>query len=178
MGVAAQVRRFAGTPADSPVLSPLVVSPDADSTAALEPRIPRLLQDRAAGMVIAAFFAVHRELGFGFAESVYQRALVLELAARALRFEQDVAVNVLYKGTKVGHHRLGLVVEGRLLVEVTTGPRLDLARERELTHLLRASACPAGLLLHFGPAAAFRHAERDGAEIPSYLPGQRAARPS
>ena len=129
-------------------------------------------------MVLAAFFAVHRELGYGFADSVYHRALVLELAARALVFEQDVVVSVFYKGTKVGHHRVPLLVEGRVVVEVCTGARLDGQTERNLCHMLRASACEAGLLLHFGQAATFRHTERGGVTVPPYIPRPGSTGPS
>ena len=93
----------------SPLAAPLLATPGGMPGV----RIPRVLQDRVTGIIIASFFAVHRELGHGFLEAVYQRALALEFAQRGLRFDQEAALGVFYKGTKVGHHRAPFVVESR-----------------------------------------------------------------
>jgi PD-(D/E)XK nuclease superfamily len=59
------------------------------------PRGPAtLLQDRATAATLSAFYTVHRELGSGFVQGVYQRAMALELAQRSLGVEQDVPLNV------------------------------------------------------------------------------------
>jgi GxxExxY protein len=124
------------------------------------PRSPRILQDRTVASVLAAFFAVHRELGGGFLPGVYHRALVLELLQRGIAFEQDVGLSVFYKGTKVGQYRAPVLVEGRVVVDLRAVARIELADEKELSNCLRASGCEAGLLLNFGIAASFRHVER------------------
>ncbi len=124
------------------------------------PRSPRVLQDRAVASVLAAFFAVHRELGGGFLAGVYHRALALELLQRGISFEQDVGLSVFYKGTKVGQYRAPVLVEGRVVVDLRAAPRIESADEKELSNCLRASGCEAGLLLNFGVAASFRHVER------------------
>ena len=155
----------------TPLVVPAAVPPDALPHA----RIPRMLQDRVVGIVVAAFFAVHRELGHGFSESVYQRALALEFSSRGLHVEQEAAVTVFYKGTRVGQHRVPFIVEGRVLVDLRTSLRLDPLDERQLAQGIRASGCEAGLLLHFGTAATFRHVEREGPEIPTYPPVRRPA---
>ncbi len=137
---------------------------------------PSPVPDRVTGLVIAAFFAVHRELGFGFIEGVYQRALTMELLQRGLAFEQDVPISVYYRGTKIGHYRAPIVVAGQLVVEIRAGVRPDPNDERQLTNCVRASGCDAGLLLFFGPAAVFRHVDRGApsqpqAAWPSQRPG-------
>ena len=142
------------------MLSPLVV-PRGPVDALPASAVPRLLQDRTTGIVLAGFFAVHRELGHGFTDAVYQRALALELASRGVHAEQDASVSVFYKGTKVGQHRVPFLVEGRVLVDLAAGPRLDMEDVRRLTQGLRATSCAAALLLHFGVAATFRHLDRD-----------------
>lgn len=154
------------------MLSPLVVPGTATPAALPAARIPRVLQDRVIGIIIASFFAVHRELGHGFLEAVYQRALALEFAQRGLRFDQEAAMGVFYKGTKVGHHRAPFVVESRVVVEIRSAPRMDPMDERQLANSVRASACDAGVLLHFGHAALFRHVEReDRSTVPPPLAG-------
>lgn len=159
------------------MLSPLAV-PSVPADALPQLRIPRVLQDRVMGIVVAAFFTVHRELGHGFSDAVYQRSLALELLTRGMHFEQDGTVSVYYKGTKVGQHRVPLMVEGRVLVDIRSAARLDPLDERQLQQGVRASGCEVGLLLHFGPAAAFRHVERDRIGMPSYVPGSSERRSS
>lgn len=124
------------------------------------PRAPRVLQDRTVASVLAAFFAVHRELGGGFLAGVYHRALSLELLQRGIAFEQDVGLSVFYKGTKVGQYRAPLLVEARLVIDLRAAPRIEVADEKEVSNCLRASGCESALLLNFGVAASFRHVER------------------
>lgn len=68
--------------------------------------------------VIEAAIAVHTALGPGFIESVYEKALCVELAARGIRFEQQKVIKILYREVEVGEHRLDLLVEECLLVEL------------------------------------------------------------
>ena len=70
------------------------------------------------GRVIEAAIAVHITLGPGFLESVYENALCVELTSRGIQFEQQKVINILYRDTKVGEHRLDLLVEKCLLVEL------------------------------------------------------------
>jgi GxxExxY protein len=70
------------------------------------------------GRVIEAAIAVHEALGPGFIESVYENALCFELAARGIQFEQQKIITVQYRGVPVGEHRLDLLVERVLLVEL------------------------------------------------------------
>jgi len=68
--------------------------------------------------VIEAAIAVHTVLGPGFIESVYESALAVELTARGIRFERQKTIRILHRGEEVGEHRLDLLVEGCLLVEM------------------------------------------------------------
>ena len=101
--------------------------------------------------IIGAFFAVYNTLGYGFLESVYRNALVLELQRRGLRVEQEVATEVLYLGKVVGLYRMDLVVEGKVLIEVKSSMSLAASDRKQLFNYLRASRLAIGLLLHFGP---------------------------
>lgn len=101
------------------------------------------------GRVIEAAIAVHTALGPGFIESVYENALGLELAARGIAFEQQKNVPVLYRGKEVGLHRLDLVIEGVLLVELKAVKAIEdiffvIGRSQ-----MRAAGLPAGLILNF-----------------------------
>lgn len=125
-------------------------------------RAPAVLLDRLAGTILGAFYAVHRELGYGFLPSVYLKALALELAQRAVRFDHQVPFGVFFKGRKIGHFRADLCVEGRVIVEVRCGLSLAAPDEAQLIHFLRSSSAELGLLLHFGPEPDFRRVEGPG----------------
>ena len=75
--------------------------------------------------VIAAAIEVHRQLGPGFIESIYEHALVVELRNRGLKVEQQVEVPVEYEGVEVGRHRLDLFVEGTIVVELKAIKNLE-----------------------------------------------------
>ena len=105
--------------------------------------------DDCTGRVIGAALAVHCALGPGFLESIYQRALECELAVRGIRFESQVAVPVCYRGEAIGLHRLDLVVDRAIVVELkSVGALLD-AHLAQLRSYLRAPELRLGLLLNF-----------------------------
>ena len=70
------------------------------------------------GAIIGAAIEVHCQLGPGFLESVYENALVVELRHREMAFERQLAASVIYRNVNVGLHRLDLVVEGEIVVEL------------------------------------------------------------
>lgn len=70
------------------------------------------------GKIIAAAIEVHRELGPGFLESVYEKALVFELRSRGLKVGPQREIVILYRGVEVGKHRLDLLVEDLIVVEL------------------------------------------------------------
>jgi GxxExxY protein len=103
--------------------------------------------------IIGGFYAVYGDLGFGFLESTYLKALVVEFQARNLPFAREVPVEVTYRGTVVGRCRYDLVVDNRVLVEVKSTRAIVDADRRQIQNYLKASAIQVGLLLHFGPTA-------------------------
>jgi len=103
--------------------------------------------------IIGAFFRVYNELGFGFLESVYRRALAHELRKIGLRVEVEVPIDVWYDGIQVGLFRADLLVERRVIVEVKASVALVDADRKQLLNYLRATDVEIGLLLHFGPKA-------------------------
>jgi GxxExxY protein len=99
--------------------------------------------------IIGAAIAVHRELGPGFIESVYERALVIELEHIGLKVERQHRVPVIYRGKRVGKHRLDLFIESTIIVELKT---VEAFRDRHFAVLrsyLKAANRRHGLLLNF-----------------------------
>ena len=79
----------------------------------------RLEYEGLTGKIIGAAVDVHKNLGPGFIESVYENALCVELRSRAVSFHRQLAVPVLYRSVEVGQHRLDLFVDGKLIREFT-----------------------------------------------------------
>ncbi|PVY70807.1 GxxExxY protein [Tamilnaduibacter salinus] len=94
-----------------------------------------------------AIFEVSRELGYGFLERVYQKALVEELLSRGLSVEQEYPVNVRYKGKEVADFRLDLLVENQVIIELKAQSRMPVGAEAQLINYLRATRFQIGLLV-------------------------------
>ena len=70
------------------------------------------------GQIIGAAIEVHRELGPGFLESIYEEALALELGSRRIPFQRQPDVSVVYKGVEVGSHKIDLFAFDEIVVEL------------------------------------------------------------
>lgn len=115
-----------------------------------------MLHDKLTGAIIGAFYDVHRELGHGFLESVYERAMMIALGRRAVRVERQAPVSVYYDGVNVGDYLADLLVDNRVIAEVKASRAIDPKHEAQLLNYLRATSIEVGLLLHFAPQPAFR----------------------
>jgi GxxExxY protein len=99
--------------------------------------------------VIAAAKEVHRELGPGFEEVVYQRALARELPAHDLEFSREVWIDIYYKGGKVGRKRVDFIID-EVMVEIKAKEKLEPVDFVQTLSYLKASGYKVGLLLNFG----------------------------
>ena len=116
---------------------------------------PILVDKELTSAVIGAFFHVFRVLGHGFLESVYERAMLVELRKRGIRVDRQAAIQVWYDDTVVGAFRADLLVEGRLVVELKAAARIEPSHRAQLVNYLKSSNLPVGLLLNFGPVPEF-----------------------
>ncbi len=101
------------------------------------------------GAIIGAAIDVHKELGPGFLEVMYENALCMELRHRNIPFERQVAVPVLYRGAEIGLHRLDLLVAHQIVVELKAVLRFDDIHFVTLRSYLNAARKEHGLLLNF-----------------------------
>jgi GxxExxY protein len=115
------------------------------STRALSP-----VEERLTYSVIGSFYDVHRELGFGFREYVYSRALERALIAKGHRVEREVAVRIFFRGRLLTRERVDMVVDQKLIVENKAGERLPPDTTDQLFGYLCASLFEIGLVLHYG----------------------------
>ena len=101
--------------------------------------------------IIAAATEVHRALGPGFEEVIYQRALARELPAHQLEFSREVSMDVRYKGEKVGSKRVDFVID-EVMVEIKAKALLEEVDFVQTLSYLKASGYKAGPLINFRAA--------------------------
>ncbi|MFI5231383.1 MAG: GxxExxY protein [Gemmatimonadales bacterium] len=106
--------------------------------------------------IIGAFYDVYNTLGYGFAESVYQHALPIELAKRGLKSERELPLTVRYDHKVVGVFRADLIVEEKVIVESKVAEKIVHVHEMQLLNYLKATGINVGLILNFGPQPTFR----------------------
>ena len=109
---------------------------------------PSSATDEAIRRVIGAAIEVHRTIGPGFPEIVYERALCVELRMRGIPFEQQPKINVSYKGVEVGAGQLDVIADG-IVVELKAVHTLLPLHRAQLLAYLKASNHHLGLLLNF-----------------------------
>ena len=102
--------------------------------------------------VIGCGIEVHRRLGPGFLERIYQEALCLELHTRGLTFERECSVVVNYKGVAIPGQRIDLIVQRCVIVELKAAARFDPTHEAEVISYLRSTRIRVGLLMNFNAA--------------------------
>ena len=110
---------------------------------------PNIELDNTARKVIGAAIEVHRHLGPGFFESVYEDALAFELALHGIPFKRQAIVSVSYKGNVVGSGRADLLVSHGLVVELKAVDSLLPVHQAQLLSYLKALGAPLGLLINF-----------------------------
>ena len=100
--------------------------------------------------IVGAAMEVHRILGPGFLEAVYQKALAHELALRGIRFDQFKKLPVTYKGVLVGDYEADFVIEGKIILEIKAVSKLHPRHEAQAINYLTATGFRLAILLNFG----------------------------
>jgi GxxExxY protein len=101
------------------------------------------------GKIIAAAIEVHKRLGPGFIESIYEKALILELQKQGLKTDHQVNIPVYYDGLEIGNHRLDLLVDEKIIVELKAVETLLDVQFAVVRSYLKALNKQHGLLLNF-----------------------------
>ena len=110
----------------------------------------KLLHRATTETIIGAAFEVHQELGYGFLERVYQRALQVKLIRRGVAAEIERRIQVQYKGVVVGDYDADLIVADSVAVEIKVNPQYDKRDAAQLLNELKATSLKVGLLVNFG----------------------------
>ena len=102
------------------------------------------------GKIIECAYRVHNTLGFGFLETVYQNALIIELLKSGLKVEKEKPITVLYENQIIGDYISDIVVEETIILELKAVKELHAVHEVQLVNYLKATGTEVGLLINFG----------------------------
>lgn len=100
--------------------------------------------------IIGIYYNVYNELGFGFLEKVYHKALLIELKNNGYKIESEKKVNVYYKNEIVGEYIPDIIINDSVIVELKCVEYLTDIHENQLLNYLKATDCEVGLILNFG----------------------------
>ena len=100
--------------------------------------------------VIGCAMRVHTELGCGFPELIYQRALAVELEEVAIKFQREIHLPVFYKDTAIGARRTDFLIEQQVLIELKATSELTPLNYAQVINYLKAYRLEIGLLINFG----------------------------
>ena len=106
-------------------------------------------QEELVSQFIDAAIEVHRELGPGYDESIYENALAVEMELRGIPFERQRIIQVMYKGIQVGEGRLDIFLGGEVVVELKAVEELHPKHMAQVISYLKATRKPLGLLVNF-----------------------------
>jgi len=106
-------------------------------------------QEELAKKFIDAAVEVHRELGPGYDELIYENALAVELERRGISFSRQKTIQVFYKGVLVGEGRLDLLLDDKLAIELKAVDELNQKHLAQVISYLKATELPLGLLVNF-----------------------------
>jgi GxxExxY protein len=100
--------------------------------------------------IVGAALEVHRFLGPGFLEAVYEQALAHEFGLREIPFERQVSLLVMYKEIRVGDYRADFVIDRKIILEIKAALATSPAHEAQAHHYLVATGLRLALLFNFG----------------------------
>ncbi|MEO6589222.1 MAG: GxxExxY protein [Pyrinomonadaceae bacterium] len=100
--------------------------------------------------ILEACFEVGNELGFGYLESVYEKALLIALRQKGLRAENQVPLKVKFRGEVVGEFFVDILIEEKVLVELKVANGLSKENYAQVINYLKATEIEVGLLINFG----------------------------
>jgi GxxExxY protein len=105
--------------------------------------------DQLTQRIIGCAIDVHQELGPGLLESIYESAMAVELEFQKMAFRQQVIVPIQYRGRLIGEHRVDLIVENTVVIELKSVERFDRVFEAQILTYLRLTNLKTGLLINF-----------------------------
>ncbi|MGZ3873908.1 MAG: GxxExxY protein [Mucilaginibacter sp.] len=102
------------------------------------------------GRIIGCAMKVHRTLGNGFQEAIYQKCLAIDLGKQNIKFSRELEMEIYYDGINVGTRRVDFLIENKIMVELKATSKLDDIHFAQALNYLEAYKLETGLLINFG----------------------------
>ena len=99
--------------------------------------------------IIGAAIEVHKTLGPGYLESIYEEALAVEFGLRGIRYERQKQIQITYKGRLAGEHRLDFVIEDKVVLEIKSIERFNEVHRAQVISYCKTTGKKVGLLINF-----------------------------
>ena len=115
-----------------------------------------MLHSEITSKILQAYYKVYNTLGYGFLETVYEKAMLIELRKMDFFVERQKRVKVFYEGFEVGDYFADLIVNECVIIELKAGEQLHPDHECQLINYLKATEIEVGLLLNFGKTPEFK----------------------
>jgi len=106
--------------------------------------------------IIAAFFKVYNELGHGFSEQIYRRALAIVLREMGFEAIEERQIKVFFHGALIGKVIVDIVVDGKIIIEIKAAKELEARDEAQLLNYLKCAGGGIGLLVNFGRTLSYK----------------------
>ena len=100
--------------------------------------------------IMSAAFEVHNALGAGLTENIYENSLCYEFGLRGIEFEQQVPVDISYKGKNMGTYVIDVIVDGKIILELKAVTGFHEVHEAQIISYLKATNLSLGILINFG----------------------------
>jgi len=111
---------------------------------------PQYAESELTGKIIGCALEVHKVLGNGFQEVIYQRALAIEMTNQGIEYSREHEMEIQYKGENIGTRRVDFFVEGKIMVELKAVIQLEDVHLAQAINYLEAYKMEIGLLINFG----------------------------
>jgi len=108
------------------------------------------MNDFLTGKIIGAAIEVHKSLGCGLLESIYEEALCYEFELRSIEYERQIEIDVIYKGKVIKGQKIDLLVEGQVIIELKSLAKLPEYAMAQILSYLMATRLNRGLIINFG----------------------------
>jgi len=112
--------------------------------------MPEIIYKELSFQLMSAVFEVHKVLGPGFLEKVYENALVKEFAIRSIPVETQKEIAVAYKGDNIGRYYADILVDGKIIIELKAIDKLSPLHKAQLLNYLKATGIKLGYLINMG----------------------------
>jgi len=100
--------------------------------------------------VIGALYEVHKELGSAHKEVIYHKAAAIELKKRNIPFNDEKAIEVKYKGKKIGLYRPDFIIDNKIVLEIKVAPQITSAMQDQVYYYIKGTEYKLALLANFG----------------------------